>query len=219
MTFKSILLGCAVAAAAVLPAQAASLVNSGFESGLDAWTVENGVVEVVADAYDAIGGPPFGEYYTPTEGQGFAQLTAGEDGYTLLSQAFSLTNASYLSFDAAFLAFDYIDYDDDAFVRVRNIGTNATTVLFSSSVSAVGDNGHTPWTRVYSDLLLAGDYVFEAGVRNVGDPDPGYSSKLLLDNVSAAVPEPATWAMMLLGFGALGAVLRQRRNATDRALA
>jgi len=30
----------------------------------------------------------------------------------------------------------------------------------------------------------------------------------------AAIPEPATWAMMLIGFGALGAVLRRRRTAT-----
>jgi hypothetical protein len=30
---------------------------------------------------------------------------------------------------------------------------------------------------------------------------------------SAAVPEPATWAMMILGFGAAGSVLRRRRLA------
>lgn len=29
--------------------------------------------------------------------------------------------------------------------------------------------------------------------------------------VAAAVPEPATWAMMLLGFGAIGASMRRRR--------
>jgi opacity protein-like surface antigen len=29
---------------------------------------------------------------------------------------------------------------------------------------------------------------------------------------AAAVPEPASWALMLLGFGGLGAVLRQRRR-------
>jgi hypothetical protein len=28
-----------------------------------------------------------------------------------------------------------------------------------------------------------------------------------------AVPEPATWAMMLMGFGAAGAILRRRRRA------
>jgi hypothetical protein len=29
----------------------------------------------------------------------------------------------------------------------------------------------------------------------------------------AAVPEPASWAMMLVGFGGLGAILRRRRQA------
>jgi hypothetical protein len=44
---------------------------------------------------------------------------------------------------------------------------------------------------------------------------------VLMDNVivngelapNAAVPEPATWAMMILGFGAAGSVLRKRRMA------
>ncbi|MGH7017613.1 MAG: PEPxxWA-CTERM sorting domain-containing protein, partial [Caulobacteraceae bacterium] len=31
---------------------------------------------------------------------------------------------------------------------------------------------------------------------------------------SAAVPEPATWALMLAGFGGLGWALRRRRAAT-----
>lgn len=31
---------------------------------------------------------------------------------------------------------------------------------------------------------------------------------------SGAVPEPGTWAMMILGFGVIGAVLRRRRTAT-----
>ena len=36
-----------------------------------------------------------------------------------------------------------------------------------------------------------------------------------LDNVSvaAAVPEPATWAMMLIGFGGLGMLSMRRRRA------
>jgi hypothetical protein len=32
--------------------------------------------------------------------------------------------------------------------------------------------------------------------------------------VSSAVPEPATWAMMLVGFGAIGASMRRRRRVT-----
>jgi len=34
---------------------------------------------------------------------------------------------------------------------------------------------------------------------------------------AAAVPEPATWAMMLMGFGALGAVLRRRHELAPAA--
>ena len=32
-------------------------------------------------------------------------------------------------------------------------------------------------------------------------------------NLPAAVPEPATWAMMLLGFGAIGFAMRRRKSA------
>lgn len=40
------------------------------------------------------------------------------------------------------------------------------------------------------------------------------------DNVNVnAVPEPATWAMMLLGFGAMGASLRYRRRSVRVAFA
>ena len=39
---------------------------------------------------------------------------------------------------------------------------------------------------------------YNTGVDNVG--------------VAAAVPEPATWAMMMLGFGALGGLVRSRRS-------
>ncbi|WP_337185176.1 PEPxxWA-CTERM sorting domain-containing protein [Phenylobacterium sp.] len=41
-----------------------------------------------------------------------------------------------------------------------------------------------------------------------------------VDNAAvAAVPEPATWAMMIMGFGAAGAVLRQRRRVVGATFA
>ncbi|WP_205854166.1 PEPxxWA-CTERM sorting domain-containing protein [Phenylobacterium kunshanense] len=48
-------------------------------------------------------------------------------------------------------------------------------------------------------------YIGAAGGDNIGP---------IVDNVTlstTAVPEPSTWAMMLLGFGSLGAILRRRR--------
>ena len=44
-------------------------------------------------------------------------------------------------------------------------------------------------------------------------PPPGTSYSAVFDiGSAAAVPEPATWALMLLGFGAVGWQLRRRRS-------
>ena len=45
---------------------------------------------------------------------------------------------------------------------------------------------------------------------SLGTPN-GLPPMALLDGVSLTVPEPATWAMMLIGFGGLGAMIRRRR--------
>jgi hypothetical protein len=215
MTFKSLLLACVLAGAAT-SAPAAVLLNGGFETGdLTAWSYNDGFVEVVTEADDAIATPPFGQHYDPVEGGFFARLTAGVDlgVYTTLSRSFSLLSASVLSGDAAFLAFDYLPYDDDAYVLVRKAGSDQ--VLFASNVSAVGDYGHTDWVHFSTGPLAAGSYILEAGVRD--NADFGGSSQLLVDNFAiatlpvAGVPEPATWGLMILGFAGAGATLRRRR--------
>jgi len=211
MRLNLLTLACTAALLAA-PAAHADTANLSFETGdLTDWTATAGLVEVVTDADDATGGDPiFGQHYTATDGTYFAKLSAGDGlNYTMLTQTFTLTQRSRVSVDAAFLAFDYLPYNDDAFVRLTQ-GSNVYT-LFRSSVFLVGDNGHTPWTTV-SRALDAGTYTFEAGVRDA--VDPGYSSQLIIDNITvtaAAVPEPASWALMLLGFGGIGAAIRRRR--------
>jgi len=42
---------------------------------------------------------------------------------------------------------------------------------------------------------------------------------LTITEAAAAVPEPATWGLMLAGFGVVGAGLRSRRRSTTVAFA
>lgn len=67
---------------------------------------------------------------------------------------------------------------------------------------------------------LSSIYTFSlADARNVNFfvPDSTYGDNsggvsLAVTNLSSAVPEPATWAMLLVGFGAVANVMRRNRN-------
>lgn len=73
--------------------------------------------------------------------------------------------------------------------------------------------GSTPWATV-SAQFTATSVNQKLSFLAVGAPN-GLPPVALLDNVSvrAAVPEPATWAMMLVGFGAIGLNIRRRRRS------
>jgi hypothetical protein len=60
--------------------------------------------------------------------------------------------------------------------------------------------------------LEDGDIATFTGNRvntNLSASSPGDYIRVL--TVSRAVPEPATWAMLILGFGAAGSAIRRRR--------
>jgi len=84
-----------------------------------------------------------------------------------------------------------------------------TATITGNRLSAFLDLSFVPSTGFRPD-----QYAFNLWPRNgnsIADFAPSH------DNLTAA-PEPATWAMMLLGFGGLGGVLRRRR-AGEGALA
>ena len=53
---------------------------------------------------------------------------------------------------------------------------------------------------------------------NLGNNGAGSSNAQLYSTGTPAVPEPATWAMMLVGFGGIGMSMRRARKATGKLL-
>jgi hypothetical protein len=63
------------------------------------------------------------------------------------------------------------------------------------------------WALLAPLILTPGDHTIIANGTLTG-PSGAYSGTLNIQ----AVPEPATWAMMLIGFGGIGMALRRRRQ-------
>jgi hypothetical protein len=117
-----------------------------------------------------------------------------------------------LAFDPALFAtasynfFDRFEYD--AFM----LGFYDAGIESAGMYGPIGINGRN--TLLLREGCGGGDWGFS-------DAFCGSTSYTLTYNytphaVGAAVPEPGTWAMMLLGFGAIGFTMRQRRPALLR---
>ena len=85
-----------------------------------------------------------------------------------------------------------VDFSDTLF------GLNILSVHFGDAGTGLGDR-----------TIL---YLFDFGAGGADSVDLGISGFSNAVQIGAPVPEPATWAMMLLGFGAVGFTLRRRRR-------
>jgi hypothetical protein len=83
--------------------------------------------------------------------------------------------------------------------------TNASETALTSTLRLFRDDGiensagSVDYVRIYDTALTA------AEVQSLTPP-----------SVAGAVPEPATWAMMIIGFGLMGASMRRRALSEDR---
>lgn len=205
---KNILWGLVAALLLTSGANAASIVNGSFEEGTNpgsfttlgtgstaiaGWTVSAGSVDYI------------GSYWTASDGVRSVDL-AGSSVGTLAQTLNDLTAAKryVVSFDIA---------------RNPDGGTTPRTGTFSAGgqsfefayTDATSTRANMNWERV--------SYVFQAtGTSSTisfsSDASAGCCWGPALDNVTiAAVPESSTWAMMLGGFGMLGAAARRRTRA------
>lgn len=218
---KRILLAAALAAVAVTSAQASiipisGLVNTGMGAAgtqdtnyaLTSVPTDSGVTS--AYGYVTSGtGFPFGnwsandatsKWITPTAaaGQSFDPVNNGTYIYEL---TFNLTgyNASTASFAGKFAA------DNAAIVKLN--GNQIGDVTGFSDFGAAGFSANSGFNAGINTL----DFVVTNYALNGGNPT-GLRVEFTSSAVTAAVPEPATSAMLLTGMGAMAFLIRRRRQ-------
>lgn len=103
---------------------------------------------------------------------------------------------------------------DVTFMALSNLPTHAMTLSsFLTSIGSSSNNLGDSSNRLALEGTAVISNIWAVSAR-YGANDTNDSFKLRTINVNAApaVPEPATWAMMLLGFFGIGAVMRRKRS-------
>ncbi|MDB5714333.1 MAG: hypothetical protein JWO15_1730 [Sphingomonadales bacterium] len=209
----------ATSAAIASPACAAELITNGnFDAGLAGWTVTPGGVFSGNPDILALKGADYIANAGATGSQAasdntFASFGPGDkfNASVLLQNPFAtVANTVYkLSFDYA----QFLGAPGQELLKYAITGTGAG----SASIIKAGVESQTGGTNL--DTIFQKHTVYFTGT---GSPlnlqfslfgSSSNSADGLLDNVSiTAVPEASTWAMFILGFGALGVSLRRRKQ-------
>lgn len=104
--------------------------------------------------------------------------------------------------------------------RAGALGSGTTSLSYAvggidGTVDLTANNNADTTLQTYSYNFLGTGLPTSLAFSSHGE---SMNIDAILDDVSvtAAVPEPATWAMMLVGFGAIGGTLRRRHKVAAR---
>ena len=209
----------AAAAASMLVASSASaaslLTNGGFEDitgaaaqgwggytfgevytpVLPGWTIDGGTVDVTQTG--SVWGPAF-------EGRNSLDINGWDAGQ--ISQTFATTPGETYKVSLAYSR-NAAGAPDPATADVSVGGQ--TLHLSAANDGSFGGPSAMQWKTATFDFVAQGP----TSTLTLGATVPG-NGGVFFDAVNvAAVPEPATWATMILGLGGLGAMMRRRRAA------
>lgn len=110
---------------------------------------------------------------------------------------------------------DQIRYDDvmGTFGGTPQTASISFGTFLISALDISGTSlGFTQYAGPALFSLVDGSPVFNTGTFDLSSITSGPATITISEAASGAVPEPATWAMMLIGFGAVGAAARYRRR-------
>jgi hypothetical protein len=203
------------------PASAGNLISNGsFESGLTGWSIvgtEGQGFPPVAITYGSATGYPTGAFGEAVPADDSASLSSDAVGTRAayfvsdLSASQGLKQSVFLNAGTYAIGFSYYapanGYANP--VDARFSGSIGGITLVNALVSA---GPVTDWIAIsgLTTITTAGFYDAEFLFTTNGVP----AKDVVIDRVYIdAVPEPASWAMLIAGFGLVGAAARRRRVA------
>lgn len=146
-----------------------------------------------------------------TSDQPFADIPKGGlFGGTFLAAGPLAGQPATLTFNGFVNVLGFLIGSPDTYNRVT---INSTAGAFSFAPGALGlpGDGDQSLSRYVNFTTTApGERILSASFTN----NPANDAFEVANFSVGAVPEPATWAMMLLGFGAVGYSMRKRRTVT-----
>ena len=206
---KALALGVAASALFVSAgASAASFMNGSFEDGvaipgdfvtiaggdstsIDGWTVGGHSVDYI------------GTYWVAQDGNRSIDLAGNGNGS--LFQSFD--TIAGVQYNVSF----WVGRNPDGGLNPRTGFVDVGGAAIPVAYTGFGNRADMQWQQETFSFVAAGP---STTLTFATDPlTSGGFYGMALDNVSvAAVPEPATWAMMILGFGLVGGAMRRRRG-------
>jgi hypothetical protein len=202
------------------PAAADLVANGGFEQGtfnggnslaqqlkpgdsaLSNWTIRNAPATWYANGWN---NNPQQIPLSPRTGNFGLNLADGSVRFVTASQTFNLL--PFQQYQLSFWVGNYSANNGPAGVNVNITDGTSNTILLSETALTPIANESSTWTR------FAFNFIADGTSNTISFSERNGPSYIGLDDVSiAAVPEPATWAMMILGFAGMGVMAYRRRN-------
>ncbi len=209
---RALILGLAASLTFASAANAATIINGGFETGTanpggGFVTVAGGPSTTTINGWKVGGGSVdyIGGYWQAQEGARSIDLAGSALGSieqaiaTIIGQGYTVTY--------------WVARNPDGGITPRtgfvDVGGAQTLITFGNGAST---KANMLWEQRSYNFVATGTTT---NLRFSADPATSNSAfGLALDNVSiAAVPEPATWVMMILGFGMVGGAMRRRKSS------
>lgn len=234
-------LAAAAALAVVSPAHATIVFNDDFNAetpgapagGLAKWNI-SGTIDVVAASN------PYGiTVNLPASGNVIDLDGTPGPGAIVMKNAFAFNTGDLVKLSFVLGGSQRVQGSDNFFTRlIFNGGLFSQGISFGQGTGVLanltGANGFFAPTATFNRTVLSTDPFgmssFSFVATNAGSIRLGFGSNSqdnvgpLLDNVtlditSGAVPEPATWLMMIAGFGFIGAAMRRKRHTVSASFA